>query len=790
MRRVIDGHLRLSGENLDQAAFPLGGLGAGNFCVSGAGMPVGFSIFNSPDYYNDPNIFAAVYIRDGRTETARVLEGQVPYLKLFGGESNNQAGHGDGTAWSRTLGLPRYQDAFFVSSFPFADIALRDEDIPLECDIKAWSPFIPGDPDDSGLPCGILEYRLKNPTDRTLSGVFYFASESLVRRTDECYVRMSDGGYTFVCDGSEKEPWKRGSFTIRLDGEAMSDATWFRGGWFDPITMVWNGIMKGERHEGEYRRGDRPSAGGTLSAEYELKPGGSASFTVILSWHFPDTDLRCGEISDEARKKGFDESMKYRPFYASRFGSSEEVSDYVKAHLSVLRERSKAFSDAFYGSDLRSELKEAAAANLSILKSPTVLRQYDGRLWCWEGSMNRWGSCHGSCEHVWNYAQAIPHLFPSLERTLRETEFLVSQDERGHQTFRSNLPICETTHTFHAASDGQLGGIMKLWREYVISGDIEWLKKLLPAAKKSIEYCIRTWDPDENGLLSEPHHNTYDIEFWGPDGMCTSFYLGALKAMSLILSAAGEDGGRYLALYEKGRAAMEEKLWNGEYFIQKIEWKNLHAKASADTPEERERLDSEGPKYQYGTACLSDGVLGAWMAHVCFVGEILDPAKVEGHLMSVYRYNLKKSLKNHSNTQRPGYASASDGGLLLASWPHGGKLSLPFVYSDEVWTGIEYQVASHLISIGHEEEGLDIVTTLRDRYDGRRRNPFDEYECGHFYARALASWALLEACSGVSYDKVSGVLRAREDGNWFLAGEDGFGLVRAEAGKEAVWEKG
>jgi hypothetical protein len=99
-----------------------------------------------------------------------------------------------------------------------------------------------------------------------------------------------------------------------------------------------------------------------------------------------------------------------------------------------------------------------------------------------------------------------------------------------------------------------------------------------------------------------------------------------------------------------------------------------------------------------------------------------------------------------------------EGGLLLCSWPDGGKPSLPFVYSDEVWTGIEYQVASHCIMAGLVDEGLEIVRVARARYDGTRRNPFDEFECGHWYARALASWALLPALTGVRYSAVERTL--------------------------------
>jgi len=135
----------------------------------------------------------------------------------------------------------------------------------------------------------------------------------------------------------------------------------------------------------------------------------------------------------------------------------DELVTYWNEHKEKLKTHSELFRDAFYRSTLPAEVLEAVAANLTILKSPTVLRVADGRLWAWEGCSDDSGCCHGSCTHVWNYAQAIPHLFPALERTLRETEFLVSQDEQGHQNFRSNIPISPTSHDFHAAADGQLG---------------------------------------------------------------------------------------------------------------------------------------------------------------------------------------------------------------------------------------------------------------------------------------------------------------------------------------------
>ena len=164
--------------------------------------------------------------------------------------------------------------------------------------------------------------------------------------------------------------------------------------------------------------------------------------------------------------------------------------------------------------------------------------------------------------------------------------------------------------------------------------------------------------------------------------------------------------------------------------------------------------------------------------------------KVRSHLASVYKYNLRDDLSDHENTQRPTFAlGKEDGGLLLCTWPKGGMPSLPFVYSNEVWTGIEYQVAAHLMFMGETEQGLDIVRTCRARYDGRVRNPFDEYECGHFYARALASYSMLQALTGVRYDAVEKTLYLDSkvgDFTSFLSTEGGFGNVEYKGGDVKV----
>lgn len=504
-------------------------------------------------------------------------------------------------------------------------------------------------------------------------------------------------------------------------------------------------------------------------------------------------------IDSSAEEKMFvaevvDGESTYRPWYSERFKNLNEVIQYWNANCATLKKNSELFCRAFYDSTLPAEVIEAVAANLTILKSPTVMRQWDGRFWAWEGCADEVGSCHGSCTHVWNYAQALSHLFPAMERTLRETEFKVSQNAEGHQNFRANMPISTPPHNFHAAADGQLGGIMKVYREWRISGDTQWMKALYPAVKASLDYCIRTWDPKRKGILEEPHHNTYDIEFWGPNGMCTSFYLGALTAMIEMSKTLKQPSKEYETLLAKGKKYMESALFDGEYFIQKIQWEGLEAPNPVNvmsfggsySDEALKLLKAEGPKYQYGTGCLSDGILGMWMASVCGLNEVVDNEKVKSHLVSIHKYNLKKDLTDHYNPQRPAYACGNEGGLLLCTWPKGGALSLPFVYSNEVWTGIEYQVASHLMLKGEVEKGLDIVRECRKRYDGRVRNPFDEIECGHWYARAMASYGMLQGLTGARYDAVTKTMYIDSkvgDFKSFISTATGFGTIELKNGK-------
>ncbi|MDB4584193.1 non-lysosomal glucosylceramidase [Draconibacterium sp.] len=803
------------GEYLNRLAFPIGGIGSGMFCLEGTGAISHVSVRNHPNVFNEPFTMAALSVK-GLQNGAKVLEGPVPDWKIFG---NPGTGNGAG---NKSYGFPRFEKVSFETKFPFGKIELEDKDIPMDVSITGWSPFIPTDEDNSSLPVGGMEYTFKNTGKERLEACFSYHAENFMRMEipsewggryeGKHYISGINNGILLQQECLPDKPHFKGDYAIVCDDpNTITDLCWFRGGWFDSRTVLWKDLSEFTFSADTTTLN---SPGASLYVPFNLAPGEEKTIRVMMSWYVPHSNLRVGlgPVSDEQLKTDLAEcepgsgccadlsDIYYEPWYSGRFKDINEVVKYWKLNYNDLRSKSKLFSNAFYGSSLPGEVIEAVAANLTILKSPTVLRQKDGKLWAWEGCHDGSGCCHGSCTHVWNYAQAISHLFPALERSLRETEYEISQNEEGHQSFRSTLPIKpEVNHLFHAASDGQLGGMIKVYRDWRISGDTKWLQKLYPKVKRSLDYCIEEWDPRHRGVLEEPHHNTYDIEFWGPDGMCTSFYLGALAATIEMGNALGEDVSAYQTLLGKGKEKLETELYNGEYFIQKITVEGLRAKDPVAASkiginmnyshEAIELLQKEGPKYQYGNGCLSDGILGAWMGKMAGLEDFVDRKKVLSHLNSIYKYNLKTDLSDHINPQRPTYGMGKEGGLLLCTWPNGDNLTLPFVYSNEVWTGIEYQVASHLMCMGEVEKGLEIVKEVRKRYDGKTRNPFNEYECGHWYARAMASYGLLQGLTGVRYDAVDEKLYVDSrvgDFTSFLSTEYGFGTVEFKNGEAEI----
>jgi uncharacterized protein (DUF608 family) len=728
------------GPALKEIAFPLGGIGTGTVSLGGRGDIRDWEIFNRPGKgVKLPFTFFALYFEEeGGRRGVRVLEGPLtpPFTER------------DGYPRTEVPGLPRMEKARFFGEYPFARVEFEDGRVPLQVTMEAFNPMIPLNPEDSGIPAVLIRFRVKNLSSgrirasvagSLLNPIGFDGQGDLDSITNEKFGQnLNEIRKTAVLSGlamsSKKvEPKAPGFGTMALS-TPWKDLTytshWVRGDWWDDLQIFWDDFSDDGRLKDSEEASPSPDGRtdiGTLGLTVSLGPSEEVSLPFVLSWNIPNV-LNYFDVVPKQR-----ESL-LRNHYAERFADAWAAAEYLVQNLERLEKDTRLFHDAFFASTLPSYVLDAVSSQASIIRTTTCFWLEGGRFFGFEGCNDRGGCCPLNCAHVWNYEQSLAFLYPSLERSMRETDFLNQVRPDGAMIFRTSLPLESGVFwDFRPAADGQMGRIISLYRDWQISGDDAFLRKLWPQAKKALEYAWTSWDTDRDGLMEGEQHNTYDIEFYGPNSMLSGFYLGALLAGSRMGEAVGDKAAAkvYRDAFEKGRRKYNELLWNGEYYVQRY-----------DQVMEK--------KYQYGEGCLSDQALGQWLAMVAGLGRFLPEDRLKATLGSIYRYNFLTDFRDFSNCQRT-YALGDEKGLLLCSWPKGGRPPLPFVYSDEVWTGIEYQVASHLMYEGLLEEGLSIVKAVRDRYDGWRRNPWDEVECGHHYARAMSSWGILLALSGYSY---------------------------------------
>lgn len=763
---------------LDQTAsaarFLLGGIGTGNISLDQNGRLTDFEIFNTPNKgFRSPYTFFAVNtISAGGQTCTRALESQLqpPY-------HNSHGFH----AWE-TAGLPRFRHSTMNSKYPFVNFTFSDASMPVEAQLEAFTPFIPLNADDSSLPGAVLRYTIKNISDEDQSVSVAGCLSNLCDYTklniwtkpmfdgvgrNQYVEQPSTKGihFTSTTKTPEQLRYLDMAFTTTFDKEVTYKEYWNEGAWWDGLQDFWNDFTADGKLDNDHTLSGKGNAVhesdikvASLCLNQTLAPGEEGVFEFLLTWYHPNRLRSWWQHPEEFNKD--------RPLiknYYAKFGPSLQTAEYLAANLPRLESQSRSFANGLYASSLPEEMLDAVACNITVLRSNTCFRVEDGSFFGFEGQFDTDGCCAGSCTHVWNYAQTVAFLFPELERSMRRTEFLQETQEDGAMRFRAHTYLLDPEFDMHPAADGQMGCILRLYRDWMLSGDDAYLKELWPNAKKALEYAFTHWDCDGDGMMESSQHNTYDIEFYGPNSMMSALYFAALRAGEEISRYLGnhQDAEKYAAIQAKGSALLDQETFNGEYYIQKID-------------------DLDQFKYQYGTGCLADQLLGQQLAHINGLGYVLNPEHVKKAVSSIYRYNFRESFNQHCNLQRT-YALNDDSGLLICTWPHGGRPEIPFVYCDEVWTGIEYQVATHLIYEGFLAEAQAIVKAARQRQDGKKRSPWNEVECGHHYARSMASYGLLLAMSGFHCNAIKKELHfqpAGQPGNFscFFCCGDGWGL--------------
>jgi uncharacterized protein (DUF608 family) len=771
-----------SGERARQVSFPLGGIGTGSIGLSGGGRLVDWEILNRPakGITNGISHFAVRAERDGRVIDARVLNG--PYLGDRTGDfpADTSRNFGFGARRDSLAGMPHFAENTFTGRFPTAELRFTDARFPGPVDLLAFNPFIPLDERDSSMPVAMFGVRFHNPgpdaIDYTAVGVIGHGlrpptAGSLVTRDGLTGVRV------VTVDATPSEP-EYAELVLATDAADTSHQVHlYRGHWFDALEVYWKDLgTPGRFAPRDYGSSDlAPGMGrnrdsGLVAAHVRVPPGESRVVRFVIAWYAPT--FRKYWVSPVWHfRQASGATGEWPNWYATEWPSADAVAGEALARWDELETDTLRFRDVLYGSTLPEPVIDAAGANISILKSPTALRLEDGTFYGWEGCHPAAGSCEGSCTHVWNYAQALPFLFPSLERSMREADYAHNLDEIGGMSFRLSLPLGTHYRTERPCADGQFGGILKLYRDWKLSGDLEWLRSIWPLAKRSLEYAwspdnLDRWDPDKTGVLWGRQHHTLDMELFGPNAWLTGFYLGALKAAAAMADALGEPdaAAEYRAIHERGRAWVALHLFNGEYYVQHLDLSDRSVLRPFTATEAQLGVLGDGVdhlywspehrqlKYQLGDGVLIDQVLGQWHASLYGLGDVLDPDQVTSAVAAILRYNFQERLGDVVNPCRV-FGLDDDSGTVIASWPDPErKPAVPVPYAQETMHGMEYAFGEMLMLTGRLADGVRVFAAVRDRYDGAARNPWNEIECGSNYARSMSSWGAVPVLSGFSFD--------------------------------------
>ncbi len=780
-------------------AMPIGGIGTGDISLGGNGQWMDVEMMNKPGigFYGSVTPQQApcfmIFVQDqGGKKYAKALMGPVPPDQYAGSQGSLAPNHG----------MPRFKSATFDAAYPFATVNLEDDDMPVSVKTKAFNPFIPCNADASGIPVAVIRYVVTNKTDQPMEVAVAGSMDNFIgmdgykldfdgfdralvpvgaknnRNTYRSFDHLA--GIYMTSDSVNHDASTWGTIALTTSeinkGYQISYRTQFNPkGWNSNMTDMWDDFSDDGQFENktfDHKVDDPRSA---LSVKLKLGPYETKEVQFLLTWDFPN-------------RKDWDDKQTIGNYYSTKYTDAWDVAEKTLPQLPALEAKTLEFVNAFVNSTYPDVVKEAALFNASTLRSQTTFRDKEGRFFGWEGVFNTTGSCYGNCAHVWNYEYASPFLFGSLAKSMRETEYNYGEWNSGLVSFRVSLPLKKEGNWKVAAADGQMGGIMKFYREWQLSGDDAFLKANWPAVKKALSFAWIPggWDADKDGVMEGCQHNTMDIEYYGPNPEIEFWYLGALKAGAAMAHYVKDTEFETTcrSLFNSGSRWTDEHLFNGEYYIQKITpVKNIAPGLSAGMGSK----STENPDFQIGEGCLVDQLVGQNMAFVCGLGYLAKPENIQSALKSIVKYNSVNSFSNSFNNMRS-YAMDNEAGLMLTVYPDPSKRpTIPLSYHAETWTGLEYTAATGLFYEGMDSQGVEVTKNVRDRYDGYKRNPFNEEECGNHYARAMASWSAILALSGFHYSAVDGSFNiTSKPGNYFWSNGYAWGTVQVQGGSATL----
>lgn len=769
-------------EAIRAVAMPFGGIGTGTIALGGDGSLRQWQIHNQINHMACiPHSFFAVWSRQQRPAdepVARVLQSGALYDAEGPAAPSASSDHIVPLPHRRLLKkLPGVERTEFIGEYPIGRLRYFDAALPLDISMEAFNPFVPLNSKDSGIPAIAFNITVMNPTEQSrlvsvaaslqnavgwdgLAPIFdtkcqlYGGNVNAIMRTADI---------TAVTMGTGRLPEDAAGYgTMALSTPAPEASCLTQ--WED-ITAFWRNFSSdGRLGNIEDATPSQPGRtwNGALAVPFTLQPGESKTIPFVIAWHFPNRYVNYEQrtfftFEDEKSKFWLGNQ------YTNWFRSAMDVVGYFEHQRDRLTRETRLTRDTFYDTTLPFALIESVTSQTSVIRSPTCFWDEAGHFYGFEGCNGAstrhhtepfGGCCPLNCTHVWNYEMSLSRLFPQLERDMRNTEWNLQQHPSGYLPHRVSLPTYlprpwdrPIGGPEKPALDGLLGAILKTYREYRGSGDARWLEQVWPSVQRALSHLWAEHDPERKGVMEGEQPNTYDISIFGANTFIGTLYLAALRSIEEMGRTRGDNtvANECREVYERGRSELEKRLWNGEYYIQEVDL-------------------TKYPEQNWGVGCHSDHLLGQWWAHYLGLGHLLDPEHLRTAVGAIFHHNFREDIRSFRESfsgfkqEERQFVTDEDAGLLVCSWPKGGRPKVPTRYSDEVWTGIEYEVAAILLYERRAEQAIRILDATRARYDGRKQNPWNDIECGDHYVRAMSSWALLEAASGFNYDAASATI--------------------------------
>lgn len=767
------------GDELRLIAMPCGGIGGGQVEITGDGrLCFTESVYNQRQQPNGGHGVSTgyQYLNPKPSETKipngfSIKVGDADLLKLNGTD---------------------FDDMRFVGQYPMAKLDYRSKTaaLPVQIRSEVFSPFVPLSVRDSANPVTMLRFTVKNtskkPVDIELGGWLDNVCHSKKdrQRVNKVFKGSNLSGVQLAMTGTgTKDDAAFGNMALCvLDQKAVASA------------QVPDAPVIAEHSFAADQKG-----AGSVTSTFSLAPNEDRTVTFLITWYFPNLH----EIPSRYKVIAKESPGWVGHIYNNWYGSSIDVAQWIADHADRLYAQTDLFRATYRDTTMPNWLADRLSMPLSTLVAGNISVWESGRMYAYEGV----GFCPGTCGHVYNFVATVAKLFPELERSVRiqqdfnSTGPLGAYSSCGRINFRGygvNKPKMANSY----ASDAQSGYVLKAYREHLMSPDNAFLDSVWEQVKGAIGYQIFK-DGAEIGLppngVLEGKQTFWDPMWYGPNPYNNTLYLAALRAAEemALVQKEPELAQRYRALYESGRKYMEEEMWTGENFahlypngfLPDKEPKNgFNSPATIDRNAESyiKSFNAGKPNYYVSTACDAQQLFGQNWAHQLGLGYILAPEMCKTAAGSVFKYNYTPDIKLVYDLYPPKYrtlAAYGEAALVNGAWPKVKRQSFENIHDkDDIWSGLECDAACNMITEGHLTEALIVLKSIHERYDAKKRNPWNEVEGSDHYSRAMQAWNVLRSLSGCTVNGPAGKIgfapnMTPENYKSFFSAAEGWGSI-------------